>query len=36
MTGKTTLAVAHRISTIKDSDTIFVIEDGKMVEKGTY
>jgi len=36
MDNKTTIAVAHRISTIKDSDIIFVFEDGKIVEKGTY
>jgi ATP-binding cassette subfamily B (MDR/TAP) protein 1 len=32
MKGKTSLCVAHRISTIKDSDQIFIIEDGKLVE----
>lgn len=32
MKNKTTLAIAHRISTIKDSNTIFVIEDGNLVE----
>ena len=36
MKGKTTLTVAHRISTIKDSDIIYVMEDGKIVEKGNY
>lgn len=36
MKGKTTLAIAHRISTIKDSDRIFVFEDGEIVEEGTY
>ncbi|EDK31467.1 multidrug resistance protein-like transporter family ABC domain protein (macronuclear) [Tetrahymena thermophila SB210] len=36
MKGKTSLCVAHRISTIKDSDQIFVIESGKLVEQGTY
>lgn len=36
MKGKTSLCVAHRISTIKDSDQIFVIEAGKLVEQGTY
>lgn len=36
MKGKTTLAVAHRISTIKDSNIIFVIEEGSIVEYGSY
>ena len=36
MKGRTTLAVAHRISTISDSDKIFVFENGKIVEEGNY
>jgi ATP-binding cassette subfamily B (MDR/TAP) protein 1 len=36
MKGKTSLCIAHRISTIKDSDKIFVIEEGNLVEEGTY
>ena len=36
MKGKTTLAIAHRISTIKDSNVIYVIEDGNLVESGSY
>ena len=36
MKGKTSLCVAHRISTIRDSDQIFVIEAGKLVEQGSY
>ncbi|CAK64833.1 unnamed protein product (macronuclear) [Paramecium tetraurelia] len=36
MEGKTTVAIAHRISTIKDSDAIYVFEDGKIVEEGNY
>ncbi|CAD8124583.1 unnamed protein product [Paramecium sonneborni] len=36
MEGKTTVAIAHRISTIKDSDVIYVFEDGKIVEEGNY
>lgn len=35
--GSTTLTIAHRISTIKDSDVIFVIGGGgTVIEKGTY
>lgn len=34
--GRTTITVAHRLSTIKDADCIFVIGDGKVVESGTH
>ncbi|KAI5198584.1 putative ABC transporter [Aureobasidium subglaciale] len=34
--GRTTIAVAHRLSTIKHADIIFVIEDGKIAEMGTH
>ena len=36
MKQKTSLCIAHRMSTIKDSDKIFVIEEGKLVEEGSY
>ncbi len=36
MEGKTSITIAHRISTIKDRDLIFVFKDGKIIEKGTY
>jgi ABC-type multidrug transport system fused ATPase/permease subunit len=34
--GRTSIAVAHRLSTIEGSDIIFVLESGKIVEKGNH
>jgi ABC-type multidrug transport system fused ATPase/permease subunit len=34
--NRTTLVVAHRLSTIKDADMIVVIKDGMCIEKGTH
>lgn len=36
MKGKTTISVAHRIDTIKNSDAIYVFEKGCIVESGNY
>ncbi|KAK9491116.1 P-loop containing nucleoside triphosphate hydrolase protein [Lipomyces doorenjongii] len=34
--GRTTIAVAHRLSTIQKADVIFVFENGKVLEAGTH
>ena len=36
MQGRTSFVVAHRLSTIKESDTILVMRDGNVVEQGTH
>ncbi|CAJ0607901.1 unnamed protein product [Cylicocyclus nassatus] len=33
--NRTTICIAHRLSTVKDADKIIVFEDGRIVEKGT-
>ncbi len=36
MKGRTTIIIAHRLSTIKMVDSIFVIQDGRIIEKGSH
>lgn len=34
--GRTSIVIAHRLSTIRDADQILVLEDGKIIERGTH
>jgi len=34
--GRTALIIAHRLSTVRDSDRVLVLEAGRIVEQGTY
>ena len=34
--GKTVIMIAHRLRTVVDADQIFVLENGKLVERGTH
>ncbi len=34
--GRTTVAVAHRLATIQGADIIYVLGEGKVLEKGTH
>ena len=34
--GKTVIMIAHRLRTVADADQILVLEDGKLVERGTH
>lgn len=36
MEGKTVIAIAHRLSTLREMDRILVLEDGEIIEEGTH
>ncbi len=34
--GRTVIIIAHRLSTVRDADAIFVVEKGKLIERGSH
>ncbi|KAJ7198667.1 hypothetical protein O6H91_Y500300 [Diphasiastrum complanatum] len=36
MIGRTTILIAHRLSTVQNADMIAVLQDGAIVEQGTH
>ncbi|MBQ6662137.1 MAG: ATP-binding cassette domain-containing protein, partial [Firmicutes bacterium] len=34
--GRTSIVIAHRLSTVKDADIILVVDDGKIIEQGRH
>lgn len=36
LTGRTSLVIAHRLSTVRDADLILVVENGRIAERGRH
>lgn len=36
MEGRTSIVIAHRLSTIRNCNILYVLADGKVVEKGSF
>ena len=36
MKRRTSLVIAHRLSTVRDADVILVVDEGRIVERGTH
>ena len=36
LTGRTTFVILHRLSTVRHADLILLLEDGRVIERGTH
>ena len=36
MVGRTTLVIAHRLSTVRSADLVVALEEGRIAERGTH
>ena len=36
LAGRTSFVIAHRLSTIRNADLVLMVQDGKIVERGTH
>ena len=36
LAGRTAFVIAHRLSTIRNADQVLVIDDGRIIERGTH
>jgi ABC-type multidrug transport system fused ATPase/permease subunit len=36
LAGRTTFVIAHRLSTVRRADSILLMEDGSIIERGTH
>jgi ATP-binding cassette, subfamily B, bacterial len=36
LAGRTSLVIAHRLSTVRDADQLLVVDDGRIIERGTH
>jgi ATP-binding cassette subfamily B protein len=36
LAGRTSLVIAHRLSTVREADVILVVEEGRIVERGRH
>ena len=36
LAGRTSLVIAHRLSTVREADQLLVVDDGRIVERGTH